>query len=238
MPKNHALKHLVFWILGFAGLWLGFYLVRPLFYTPWCAVQPTPCRPELVNALDQISFRHHSVFCDFLSNILQNTVAVGMLIVPWLALRSSKNKATFATVIMLLGTAANGALLELSHTLSQRPRPLVYNNPMVEGANIHQYNSFFSGHTSFMAMATLCTFLWIRRLKPAQKTLQGISFAAFLILTGTTGVLRILGGRHYPTDVICGAVAGTVLSLVLFHFLKPDLDAVLAIESLLCDSAS
>lgn len=222
MAKNHAQKHLVPWILGFTSLWIAFYLLRPWTYTPWCAVIPTPCLPERVNSLDQIAFAHQSIFLDFLSNIEQNAIVVFMLVLPWIILKKAKSKALLASLFLILGTTANGALLELVHTLSQRPRPLVFRNPLGDGSNIHQYNSFYSGHTSFTAMATFCTFLWIGRFAPEQKKLKITALIAYFGLTATIGALRVLSGRHYPTDVLIGWIAGTLIGYAVFTFFIRD----------------
>ena len=226
MPKTHALKHLVFWILGLAIAWGGFSLGRSFWYHPWCAVQPSPCQMDLVNVFDQISFQNHSIFADFLSNILQNSTAVVMLILPWIFLKKSRTSPIITTLFLLLGTTVNGFFLELVHGLVQRPRPLVFRDPMGDGAHLAQYTSFYSGHTSFVAFATLSTFLWIKRLMPEKKPLQSVAFTSYLGLTALTGTLRILGGRHFPTDVLCGWVAGTLVALLVYHWMRFDFDEI------------
>ena len=201
--------------------WLILFFCRPLWFHAWCAETPTPCVESAVDSFDQIVFKHHSVLADFASNILQNSSGAAALLAVWFIL---KNRTQFTQVALFLvrTTLWNGALLEATRALVQRPRPLVFQNPLGDGANINQYTSFYSGHTSFVAMATLASFLWIYRFSPESKK-PAFAFALFLLLTTLTGMLRILGGRHFPTDVIAAIAAGSLVALANFAFSRNSL---------------
>ena len=198
-----------------ALLWPLLYLCRPLWYVPRCAVVPSPCVFDAVNSFDRISFQFNSVRADFLSNVVQNSVAVIAISLIWIYFKKRPLRAFQESFFLLGATLWNGAALELTRSFVQRPRPLVYSAPMLDGAKISQYTSFFSGHTSFVATAMLSLALIARRdhtpTHPTTRICIGLLFFYF-VLSALTGSLRIYGGRHFPTDVICGFIAGSLVA--------------------------
>ena len=80
--------------------------------------------------------------------------------------------------------------------------------------------SFPSEHSAFAfaaatAGSTLLTFELARRSPAAVATVWSLSAA----LAGTTAVLRVVAGQHFPTDVIAGSAlgAGVGAAVVLLH---------------------
>jgi membrane-associated phospholipid phosphatase len=193
-------------------LWSFLFFTRVYWYTPWCAVNPTPCLQDHVNAFDQIAFHFGSVQADFWSNVVQNFTGVVVFIAPWLLF--SRSVAAKETLLTATISFWNLALNELFHTITQRPRPLVFQGVFGDGANIHNYTSFYSGHTSFTALASLSFFFIMKRnyssLSPSTK--KGLIFV-YLLLTITVATLRVVAGRHYPTDVIAGFAVGSLIAL-------------------------
>ena len=57
---------------------------------------------------------------------------------------------------------------------------------------------------------------------------SGLVWAGSLSLAGFVGALRIAAGKHYPTDVVAGALVGTGVSLSIlgFHKKKPQNSAI------------
>ena len=189
-----------------------FFFTRVYWYTPWCSTIPTPCLPENVNAIDRIVFQFKSVNADFWSNVIQNFVGTVVFVAPWalfskkIALEETRNTATI--------TFWNLAIMEAVSALVQRPRPLVFNSVLGDGLKISQYNSFYSGHTSFVALASLSFFLMVRRRFPTiSSTTRGCLLFGYITLTVLTGTLRVLGGRHYPTDVLAGLIIGSGIAV-------------------------
>jgi membrane-associated phospholipid phosphatase len=89
---------------------------------------------------------------------------------------------------------------------------------MGDGANINQYTSFYSGHTSFVAYATLMSALWIRSRFGKSHFYTKMAWMSWIGITLLTATLRILGGRHYPTDTMVGTVAGTCIAFVTWWY--------------------
>ena len=207
------------WLLALPlCLWLILFFCRALWYHQGCNTTPTPCTPLSVNAFDQIAFRYNSIFADFLSNIVQNGVGVLAFLLPVFLYRDREpkdwvQKSGFEIYLLLSATLWNAAILEICRAVVQRPRPLVYSSPLGDGANIHSYTSFYSGHTSFVALASLSMLFMVIRRYPLQRWLHFNFCVLYFCLSILTGALRVLGGRHFPTDVIFGFFAGSLIAL-------------------------
>ena len=88
-----------------------------------------------------------------------------------------------------------------------RARPALYRSGAVEAAAVHENReSFPSGHASvaFAAATTYATLAARQHLPHATRN-------SILLYAGavSVSVLRVAGGKHFPTDVIGGAALGT-----------------------------
>lgn len=77
-------------------------------------------------------------------------------------------------------------------------------------------HSFPSGHTAlaFAAATSLATTLTLDapHTKRARVTL-GLTWSLALLAAGTTAALRVVAGKHYPSDVIAGAALGSAIGV-------------------------
>ncbi len=215
MPKLLSPKREIISLLTPSVTLAILFACRPFWFKAWCATTPTPCTMESVNSFDRISFQYGSIFADFISNLIQNGVGAIAFILPFFLLKSLK-KGWKILYGILLATLWNALTIEVVRAFIQRPRPLVYRNPLGDGDQIFQYTSFYSGHTSFVALATLSTFFWIKTQFPERKPYSYFALLAFFVLTGLTAMLRILGGRHFPTDVLGGCLFGCAFAYLFF----------------------
>jgi membrane-associated phospholipid phosphatase len=174
-----------------------------------------------VNAFDRLGLEFQSVSADFFSNLLQNSVGVLAFLVPWLLIKRTPRISLKMNLTLLVATAWNGVLVEVVRALVQRPRPLVYRSPLGDGANIHQYTSFYSGHTSFVALALLLTFLSLRDHQTGEnrKLFMNLALLSYFALSGLTAALRVVGGRHYPTDTLAGFAFGSLVAFLSYRLL-------------------
>lgn len=213
--KDSTRKWLFSLILGLM-IWSFLFFTRIYWYKPWCAVDPSPCQIDTVNSLDRIVFQFSNVQADFWSNVSQNFIGIFVFAAPWFLF--SRRSALAENLYIACISFWNLAWLEIVRAAVQRPRPLVFNGVMSEGANIHQYTSFYSGHTSFVTLASLSFFFMMKRRYPGLgRTTLGLLLMISLSISVLTGTLRVLGGRHYPTDVIFALIMGIILTL---HFQK------------------
>ena len=104
------------------------------------------------------------------------------------------------------------------------PRPYVYATDgegaaKTADAEGEAYGSFFSGHTSAAFTVAVFTGEWFSELYP-NSPYKSLVWAGSLSAAGFVGVLRIAAGKHFPSDVIVGALAGTGISLAVIEMHK------------------
>lgn len=96
--------------------------------------------------------------------------------------------------------------------ITQRTRPLAYNEdvPLEQKQTQNAKRSFFSGHTSVaFAMAVFLSTVY-SDFHPNSKWKPYI-WAASLLTATTVGYLRYASGKHFPTDIITGAIVGSAI---------------------------
>lgn len=113
------------------------------------------------------------------------------------------------------------SLKETAKNLVIRPRPYMYYDlskaPQDKLTDFDWGNSFFSGHTTFAFAAASFTSYLFCQFNPDSKwkyTVVGSSFA----LASVTGALRIMSGNHFLSDVVCGAITGTLTGFLVPYF--------------------
>jgi len=214
----------ILWLVLPALLWIGLVNLRPFLIKPHC-LQSSQCSQDQILALDRSAMGLTDATADGLSTATQNISGILALATPLLwhggtiLLRHANPAVAIAsagTDLLLIAEAMlwNGSMGESVRILTARPRPFVYQRPDLHGANPANYISFYSGHTSFAAASLMAIFfLFLVRGAPLWSLVfwgcvaQGMTF--------TTGILRIAAGRHFPTDVVAGAIAGSLIALVV-----------------------
>lgn len=115
----------------------------------------------------------------------------------------------------------------LTKALASRERPYGGDCGSIVGADTaactgaDRYQSFFSGHTAiaFASAAVTCSHHMNLPLY-GQDSAVGPCVGGFALATAT-GALRILGDRHYLSDVLIGAAVGSLVGFgvpLLFHY--------------------
>ncbi|MCF7807746.1 MAG: phosphatase PAP2 family protein [Candidatus Marinimicrobia bacterium] len=113
--------------------------------------------------------------------------------------------------------AANAVATNLAKIIVARERPYhFYATSNSQGSD--DYASFFSGHTS-VAFSQAVTNAMI--LSESYAAVRPYIWASLLGTAGLTGYFRIAGDMHYATDVITGAVVG---SLIAWSITRYELD--------------
>ncbi len=110
----------------------------------------------------------------------------------------------------------NGALAQGAKLAFQRPRPLLYGRTAGDPArrDPDNYLSFYSEHTS-AALAAGLSYAQTFALRHPQSPYRSVVYAGAVVLGSGIGSLRILSGKHFPTDVLTGAVVGSALGLLV-----------------------
>lgn len=208
-----------------ALIWLTAFNARHLTLNTVCADTPTACTQETLMWPDRDVVNYWSPLADWHSNWTQYSAGIlaGGAPLIWattqVALRTLSPvtaAAMWMTDIVLIAQATfwNGAINEIIKIGVNRPRPFVYRNPSNEGKVHHSYSSFYSGHTSFAALATVGLIAsLIANSAPYWMTL--LFGVTGLALTLVTGALRVAAGVHFYTDVAFGLIAGIIISFLV-----------------------
>lgn len=142
---------------------------------------------------------------------------------PFLFLLDKKGRDGFLEIGVLTGEAflLNASITSLVKLSARRVRPLAY-NPNVPFEKRKARNarlSFFSGHTSSVAVLTFFSAKVFNDYYPESK-LKPYVWSAAAVLPAATGYFRVRGGKHFPTDVIVGYVVGALIGVGIPHIHK------------------
>lgn len=142
---------------------------------------------------------------------------------------ASYDFATYSLMLMQALAIQNGLNL-LVRSMELWPRPYVYGEDgdaleKASEAKGEAYGSFFSGHAS--AAFTIATFTgsFFSEVYP-NSCYKGVVWASSLSAAGLVGVLRIAAGKHYPTDVVAGALVGVGVSFSILEMHKKTGDRI------------
>ena len=152
---------------------------------------------------------------------LYATVGGSALLVAWT--RRGEPDATQAVLedaaVMAQAAAIDGALGQWLKVIVHRARPERYTTQGATFTSIEDSRSFPSGHSSFAftAASAAASILHRRGVLHSHKLETTLLFAA----AATTSVLRVSAHRHFPTDVVAGAILGSAVG-----WLVPQLHAI------------
>jgi membrane-associated phospholipid phosphatase len=203
----------------------GYHLARN--QTPLSAAEVAACERGQINGLDRFATRRWSDTADTASDVL----AIALMISPaalYTQTGAGMDAGELSTmwVESLLLQQATVAFLK---GVFCRPRPYVFNDDPRIPDGLRQSSSavrsFPSGHTASAFAGAVFLGEVFARLNPddpARHWVRGGSLA----LAATTGWLRIVAGRHFLTDVLGGAVLGSLIGWAVPRFHETDGDPV------------
>ena len=113
--------------------------------------------------------------------------------------------------------ALENALNQIVRSVQIWPRPFVYakrGEGAKKAASAHgeAYGSFYSGHASAAFTVAIFTGDWFSEVYPNSKYKPLVWASSFALASGVAA-LRVVAGKHYPSDVLVGALMGTGVSL-------------------------
>jgi undecaprenyl-diphosphatase len=142
----------------------------------------------------------------------------------------SVQSALVDAIIYAESIAITWGVTNLAKIAVRRPRPNAYlaaeankNDPNFSNADTDSALSFFSGHASMTAaVAATATYLAFARsprsVRPWVTLIAGSALAAFVSYE------RVRAGKHFPTDVIAGTMAGAAIGVLVPHFHRSETD--------------
>lgn len=191
-------------LLG-TGLYLNYKIV------PLTEEQVNSLSKEDVNSLDRWVINHWSPKAGKLSDILRDI----SLVSPFALLASNRIRENGGTVgLMYVETlllASAGSML--SKGIFQRTRPFVYNPdvPMdLKAGKKEARRSFYSGHTT-MAFASSFFLAKVYGDFYPDSDWKPVLWSGAIVISSAVGLLRMLAGKHFLTDVLAGAAFGGLI---------------------------
>lgn len=181
---------------------------------------PSSFDKNSIPAIDRPFMNQYSKRIDKIATFTQ----FGALLSP--AILMTTNKSEWFTIGAMYAESVIWAygLKELGKLIVNRARPYMYfENYPEEKINDYDWaNSFPSGHTTLSFVGASFTSYVFSKYFPDSKWKWVVTSSSFAIAT-TTGILRLLSGNHFLTDVISGAVIGTLcgFSIPFFHTIFP-----------------
>ena len=112
--------------------------------------------------------------------------------------------------------ALQNALNQIVRSSQLWPRPYMYAKEgkgadKAKNASGEAFGSFYSGHASAAFTVAVFTGSWFSEVYP-NSSYKPLVWASSLALASGVGALRVVAGKHYPTDVVVGALVGTGIS--------------------------
>lgn len=191
-------------VLGVVGTSVP-YAVSATIIHPSC-----PCDPREVNSFDRGVIGNHSDAAGVASDVTVGLALLGPVALEAFGVRTLS---TAVEDLFVYGEvlAINGALVTaVKHTV-RRPLPRTYEGQKDLLDNPRGYRAFYSGHTSmtFSALTAGAMNVTLR---------HGHHWWPWLVtgLVGTSvAVERVLGGYHFRTDVMVGALVGSAIGITV-----------------------
>ncbi|OIP54182.1 MAG: hypothetical protein AUK31_00260 [Fibrobacteres bacterium CG2_30_45_31] len=118
---------------------------------------------------------------------------------------------TFLLMAVQIVAIENGLNLAC-RSLKVWPRPFMYGR---EGGSARDdpeaQGSFYSGHSSAAFATAVFTGIWFQKMYPNSSWTPWVWGASLGVAT-TVAILRVAAGKHFPSDVIVGALVGSAIS--------------------------
>jgi PAP2 superfamily len=167
-----------------------------------------------VNNFDRFVTYNWSPAVSDISDVLLITQTIS----PLLLLSSQKIRDNYKNYIVMnieLYLLYYGSV-HITKSLSGRYRPYMYNDevPLEEKMKYESMLSFFSGHSTFsFASAVFISTIYAKNFPDSKwKTLV---WGSSLLIASITASLRVISGMHFLSDVITGAIVGSLLGYMI-----------------------
>lgn len=184
--------------------------------------------PNDVNSLD----RPYTHKYNLKAKNLSDKFFYGSMPAPIILLLDKKirNDGHQVGLLYLEAMAVTGVVYTSASMLAGRFRPLAYNEnvDMAQRTRGGARNSFPAGHPALVATSAFFMAKVYTDYHPQMKgkwVLYSLAGAATL----TTGILRMEGGQHFPTDLMAGIPVGVLSGILIPHIHKYKKNSNLAI---------
>jgi len=165
--------------------------------------------PSDVNAFDRPATEQWSTDADIASDVLLMTLMASPVA---LAVTETGNKNGLTLGVMYAETVLlNNGIVQLLKGVTDRTRPFAYNDdpdiPEEKKSETTTRRAFPSGHTANAFAAAVFLSSTYAKLHPQSSSRTWV-WAGSLTAATAVGYFRYRAGKHFPTDIITGAVIG------------------------------
>ncbi len=167
-----------------------------------------------VNSFDRGATYNWSLSSAEWSNILLITaIASPLLLFTSSAIRNDAG--TFSTMY-LQNILTTYSVSHLPKGLVTRYRPYVYNENVPDEIkqNVDATHSFLSAHSSVAFASAIFLSTTFSKYNP-DSNLKPYVWSSSLLLATVVGYLRYAAGQHFPTDIIAGAIVGSIVGYLI-----------------------
>jgi len=182
--------------------------------TPLTEMDVTNLSRTMVNRFDRSATYNYSVTSAKASDIL-----VGLCALSPMLLNLNKNiRSDFKNFSLIYSQTLLFAVFLPKYAKGsvERIRPFVYNPdaPMEDKLKAEAKRSYFSGHTTLAFATSILTAKMFSDYFPDSQYKPYV-WSGSVLVAATTGYLRYRAGKHYPTDILTGAIIGTSIGLLI-----------------------
>lgn len=167
-----------------------------------------------INFFDRSATNYYSKKLSQISDIL--VISSISLPLSFLLIDETQNDITSIGILYLETLSITYGITNFTKNFTQRYRPYAYNSnvPLAEKLDLDTKKSFFSGHSS-TAFASVIFFSTIYSEYTSDEKSKKLVWAGSLTLASSVGLLRYFSGKHFPTDIIAGAIVGGLIGYVV-----------------------
>ncbi len=195
-------------LLGSSALLFGGSLVEAAVRQP----ASCPCDPGAQPFFDRAALSLSSRAAATASDLLVGTLLVAApLGVAAAAAPAGWGRVGELVLVQVESMALSASLTEAVKYAVARPRPYVFTSG---GGTLADYTSFWSGHTAASFDAVVTAGYLLHESYP-DAAWPWIALAGGLGVSTAIGVLRVEAGKHFPSDVIAGAIAGSGIGVLV-----------------------
>lgn len=196
-------------LINFSNILTGYYLNYNLEILTENEIKKLISEKNTINSIDNLSIDNYSKDYAELSDFLLSSMIVSPIILnsDIIKLQNGVDKFYFTSLFSVL------SINYLTKNLILRERPFVYNENLDNDIKFSKDArlSFFSGHTNIAFCISMVNTLITEQNSNLNKIVMYSSFA----IASAIAYLRIIAGKHFLTDVLVGAIVGTVVPLLL-----------------------
>lgn len=167
-----------------------------------------------INFIDKSAVNHYSKTAVKISDYFLGA----SFLAPALLLTNNRINSEIDDFLLMYGEVGiiTYAVTNMVKVTTGRIRPYAYNSgvPIEKKLNPDIKKSFFSAHTSSSFAYMVFTAKVFSDYFPDSKYKPYV-WLGCLSIASTTGVMRYFGGKHFPTDIITGAVVGSLIGYII-----------------------